>query len=242
MAFLNLALNPADYTIVLAGSLGDRDNLRRLTETWLASIPAGELPRWNEWAKPKIQRPEMVEKTINKGKEERSIVYLGWFAPKTWNEKDNAAVLVLNDYLDIILIDEIREALGGVYSLSARVSFTPTPEGELALGIVFVCSPAREEELRKAVREQLASVSGGSIDEETFSRAQEALVKSFERSMENNSFIARNLANFSVITGAPLSNLADRPSLYRSVTAEDIRQILTELLAGGHVELVLLPE
>jgi zinc protease len=249
--FLRTALNPADYVVVFTGSLGDRETLRLLAATWLASIPDTK-SRWNAWSDPDITRPGAVEQIIRKGKEEKAVVYMGWFAPKTWTEEDNAAVLVLNEYLNIVLTDEIREALGGVYSIFADASLGVMPKGELSLGIYFVCDPKREAELRRAVREHLASLASGGIgddggddggiDEETFRRAQEALVKTFERSMESNAFMARNLANFTLITGVPLSRLAQRPALYRSVTAEQMRNRITELLAGGPVELVLLPE
>ena len=241
LAFLTLALNPADYTFVFAGSLGDREMLRQLAETWLASIPNMSLPRWNNWIDPELLRPGKTEKIVYKGKEEKSIVYMGWFVPKTWTEEDNGAVLVLDDYLDIVLTDKIREELGGVYSISVRVSFSPAPVGELSLEIYFICDPKRETELREAVQEQLASLLTA-IDEETFIKAKEALVMNFLRSMENNGFIARNLANFSVITGMPLFHLTERPGLYRAVTTEQIRSIMTELFAGGPVELVLMPD
>ncbi|GHV84811.1 peptidase M16 [Spirochaetia bacterium] len=239
--FMRLALNPADYTLVLAGSLGNRDVLRTLAETWLASLPARDLPRWNEWTNPRITRPGKTEKILRKGKEEKSIVYMGWFVPRNWTEADNAAVLVLNEYLDIVLTDEIREKLGGVYSVSAGVSLSPMPVGELSLGVYFICDPQREQELRQAVQKQLSALTAG-INEETLTRSREALVKTFERSMENNGFVARNLANFTVITGAPLSRLAGRPALYRGVTAEQIQALAKDLLAGGPAELVLLPE
>jgi zinc protease len=245
--FLRAALNPADYVVVFAGSLGDRDKLRILAETWLASIPDADAegkprPRRNFWFDPGITRPEAAEQIIRKGKEERAVVYMGWYAPKIWTETDNAAALVLKEYLDIVLSDEIREALGGVYSISADAALTPMPRGELALGVYFICDPGREAELRRAVGERLASLAAGGIDAETFRRAREALVKTFEHSMENNGFIARNLANFTLITGVPLPRLAQRPVLYRSVTAEQMRNILAELLAKGPAELVLLPE
>ncbi|MDR2662160.1 MAG: insulinase family protein [Treponema sp.] len=245
--FLRAALNPADYVVVFAGALGDRETLRSLTETWLASIPDTDAegnprPRWNSWFDPDVKRPAGTEQIIRKGKEEKAVVYMSWYAPKTWTEADNAAVLVLNEYLDIVLTDEIRETLGGVYSIFADAALTPMPRGEAALGVYFICDPGREAELRRAVGDRLASLAGGDIDEETFRRAREALVKTFERSMENNGFVARNLANFTLITGVPLSRLAQRPALYRSVTAEQMRTILAELLTKGPAELVLLPE
>jgi zinc protease len=239
-AFLSRSLNPQDYTLVLAGSLGDREKLRGLAETWLASIPVSGENR-HEWTDPEITRPGKIEKIIRKGREEKSIVYMGWFAAKPWTEADNATALVLNEYLDIVLNDEIRETLGGVYSISAGVSHSLMPRGELSLGIYFICDPKREGELRQAVREQIAAIAKG-IDAETLTTAKEALVKTFERSMENNGFVARNLANFILITDTPLSHLAERPALYSAVTAEQIQAAAAALLAGGPAELVLLPE
>jgi zinc protease len=241
-AFLSRSLNPQDYTLVLAGSLGDREKLRSLTETWLASIPPAA-ERYQEWADPEITRPGRIEKIIRKGREERSIVYMGWFVPKSWTEGDNAAALVLNEYLDIVLNDEIRETMGGVYSINAELSHSVMPRGELALNIYFICDPGRETELRQAVRKRLAALAvTGGIDAETLTRAKEALVKTFERSMANNGFVARNLANFMLITDTPLSHLIQRPALYSAVSAEQIQAAVAALLAEGPAELVLLPE
>ncbi|MDR2072688.1 MAG: insulinase family protein [Spirochaetaceae bacterium] len=238
-AFFAAALNPADYTLVLSGALGDREKLQNLAELWLASIPAQDR-QWNTWVNPEIRRPEKTEKLIHKGQEERSLVYMGWFAPKAWTEEDNAAVLVLNEYLDIVLNDTIREALGGVYSILAGVSLSPYTE-ELSLEVYFGCDPKREAELRQAVRECIGSLAE-TLDEETFTRSKEALLRVFERSMQNNSFVARNLANFKLIAGTPLSRLAQRPALYRAVKAEQVRARVGELLNRGPVELILLPE
>ncbi|MDR0599123.1 MAG: insulinase family protein [Treponema sp.] len=242
LSFLFLSLNPADYTLILTGSLGDRETLRALVETWAASIPGTGKPRRNEWAKPEIRRPGKTGRIIHKGREAKSVVYMGWFVPKPWTGEDNAAALALNEYLDIVLNDEIRETLGGVYSISASAALTPMPAGELSLSVYFVCDPKREAELREAVRNRIAALAAGEIDGTIFSRAREALVKSFERSMENNAFIARNLGNFSVVTGAPLSHLARRPALYRSVTPEQAAALAAELAAAGPVEVILLPE
>jgi zinc protease len=241
LAFLTLAMNPADYTLVFVGSLGNRDEFKKLVEMYLASIPNGDLPRWNAWLDPEIKRPEKTEKIIYKGKEEKCIVSMCWYVPKIWTEDDNGTVLVLNEYLDIILTDEIREKLGGVYSISAYTSLSPAPAGELSLEIFFICDPARSAELRKAVKDQLASLCLA-LDGETVKRAKEALVKNFEQSMENNGFLARNLANFQVITDTPLSHLPERPSLYRAVTEENIRLLMAQLLKGGPAELVLMPD
>jgi zinc protease len=250
-SFLKKALNPSDYTFVFTGSLGPSDGgrfplIRALAETWIASIPgtgSAEYPgAWNNWDDPGITRPGRAEITMRKGKEQKALVYMVWFRESPWTEKANAAALVLNEYLDIVLTDEIRENLGGVYSISSYLSFSPEPKGELSLGMFFVCDPERAGELRTAVKERLARIVSGRIDDVTFARAKEAVVKNFGQSMEDNGFIARNYASFSLILDIPLSRLEKRPELYRSVTVEEILQILEQVLVNGPGEVVLFPE
>jgi zinc protease len=251
VSFLKKASNPSDYTFVFTGSLGPADGgryplVRALVETWIASIPgtgSAEYPEaWNSWDDPGITRPGKAELTVRKGKDQKALVYMIWFSKIPWTERANAAVLAANEYLEIVLNDEIRENLGGVYSISPHLSLASAPEGELALSIFFICDPERAEELRKAVKECLALAAEGQIDEEIFTRAKEAMVKGFGQSMENNAFIARNYANFSLILNIPLSSLNGRPELYRSVTAGELRQILERALANGPGEVVLFPE
>ncbi|MDR0403509.1 MAG: insulinase family protein [Treponema sp.] len=251
LSFLKKTSNPSDYTFVFTGSLGPADGgrfplIRALAETWIASIPgtgsAAYPEAWNNWDDPGVKRPGKAEITLRKGKEQKALVYMTWFAKTPWTERANAAALALNEYLDIVLNDEIRETLGGVYSISERLALAAAPEGELSLGVFFVCDPARAGELRTAVKARLALIAEGRVDEEIFVRAKEALVKSFGQSMENNGFIARNYASFSLMLDIPLVHLDRRPELYRSVTAGEIRQILEQVLAGGPGEVVLFPE
>jgi zinc protease len=237
--FLKTALNPADYTFVFTGNL-DMPVLRSYVETYLASIPQGR--SWNAWTDLGITRPGRVEERIYKGKEEKSVVFLGWYAPEPYSETGGAAAAVLNEYLDIIFTREIRESLGGVYSISVSASLSPVPSGELALGVYFACDPRRAEELISAVEAQIARTASSPVDTAVFTQAVEALKKSFETSMQSNNYIARNYANLTVITALPLSRLAQRPGLYESVTAADMQAMIRRFLPMGPARVILYPE
>jgi len=239
LAFIKKSLNPGDYTFVFTGNL-DIPLLRSLTETYLASIPASA--PFNAWADIDAGRPPNTTREIRKGKEERSAVYLSWYNPQPYTEERGTAVSVLNEYLDIVLIDEIREALGGVYSVSSWVSVSPLPNGELSGGAYFTCDPKRVEELVTAVKEEFAKVSRGSIDSGVLQKAIEALIKEQEESIQRNLYIAQSYANSAVIYRSPLSRLDKRPALYRAVKAADIQKAAQELLGGSNVRLTLYPE
>jgi zinc protease len=239
LVFINNCLNPGDYTFVFTGNL-DIPMLRSLTETYIASIPASA--PFNAFADVEAGRPPDTAKEIRKGKEERSAVYMSWFSPRSHSEEKSAIISALNEYLEIQLNDEIRQALGGVYSVSSWVSISPIPAGELSGGAYFVCDPKRVEELVSAVREEFLKVSRGNIDNGVLQKAIEALIKEQEESIQSNLYIAQSYANSVIIYRSTLSRLDRRPALYRAVRAADIQKAAEELLEGSHVRLTLYPE
>jgi zinc protease len=239
--FMRRALGPQDYTFVFTGNL-DIPVIRGYIETYLASIP--QTPEnMNAWVEPGVERPGKVEKTIYKGKEDKSLVFLGWFLPETYNEKGRTAAFALTEYLDIVLNDEIREKLGGVYGISAGAVLLPHPlDGELTLSAYFVCDPKRAVELSGAVIAQLERIAGGNVDADVFGKAKQALIQEWEVSMQSNLYIAQNYGNLAVMLDLPLNQLNERPALCEAVTPAEIQDICRRLLSTGPLRLILYPE
>jgi zinc protease len=239
LEYVRACLNPADYTFVFTGNV-DLEGMKVLAETWLASIPSRAA--MNSWVDPGVKRPEKAEKQVFKGKEEQSMVFLGWFAPAAFSEEKSQIAAALTEYLDIILTEEIREKIGGVYSIYAQASVTPVPKGEETLSVYFFCDPRRAGELISAIRGILASLAREDPDEDVFNKAVEALLKEHERSMQSNSYIAQSYANSSVLHDSPLVRLNRRPDVIRSLKPAQMRDMVRELLSDGSAQVVLYPE
>ncbi|MDR1972695.1 MAG: insulinase family protein [Treponema sp.] len=239
VSFLKRGLNPADYTFIFTGNL-DIEQMRGLVETWLAAIPPSE--SWNTWTDLRLRRPGKTDERVYKGKEEQSIVYLGWYAPLPFTEEQSVKASVLSEYLDILLTRDIREKLGGVYSISVYVSLSPIPAGELVMQIYFACDPRRSEELSAAVEDLLRRTAEGPLDGDTLTKSLEAVKKDWEASVQSNLYIAQSYANSAVLLDTPLSRLDKRPELYRGVVPADIQELCRMLLPRGPAKLVLYPE
>ena len=239
LAFLRRGLNPADYTFVFTGNL-DTETMNEYVAAYIASIPP-KTESWNAWANLDIQRPGKTEKTVYKGKEDRSMVYMGWFAQASWTEEISAAAQVLHEYLDIRMTEEIREKLGGVYSISVNAAATPVPEGELVMSVYFACDPKRAKELSAAVTTLLNRTAAEALNQDAFTEAVEALKKEWEANIQSNSYIAQSYANSSVLYELPLSRLDKRPQYYNAVTPADIQRLCAQLLRNGPATVVLYP-
>jgi zinc protease len=240
LAFARRIFNPADYVFTFVGNI-DIAAIRDYAETYLAAIPSdGE--RFNEWTQISISRPGRLEQNIYKGKEEQSYVYMTYFHDELFSDALSATSEALSGYLNIILLREIREKLGGVYSISPTVLMQAPPHNELAMQVLFVCDPNRVAELSAAVKVQLERVANGDIDVTSFNNTVEAMKKTYEVNLQDNSYIARSYSNSAVILHSPLSRLNQTPSYYDALTPADIQAMVARLLSNGPAEIVLYPE
>ncbi|MCL2208553.1 MAG: insulinase family protein [Treponema sp.] len=239
--YLTKCINPSDYTFVFTGNI-NMEEMKGYLEKYLASIP-NFIPM-NEWQDPGVIRPSEGEKILYKGQDERCMVYLSWLtqAEDNFNEKTNQTAAILSEYLDIVLTNEIREKLGGVYSISAGASVNVIPKGEYQLSVYFMCNPVRAEELIAAVKNCITEIADTALNQDTFNKSREALFMQHENSMQRNLHIAQSYVNSSVLYNTPLSRLNNRPDVIRDVTMQDVQELCRRMMSSGHLKVVLYPE
>jgi zinc protease len=168
---------------------------------------------------------------------------MGWYIPMEFSEFGGVAASALSEYLDIRFTEEIRENMGGVYSISSNVSLSLLPSGgELTMEVAFVCDPNRVEVLSAAVEEQLRLVAGGTIDRDVAAKSVEALKKNHEQSLQSNDYISRTYGNYTVIFDLPLSRMDRRPELLETVGVSDIQKTAEDILRNGPMVVILYPE
>jgi len=239
--FIKKCVNPSDYTFVFTGNF-DINELRDLSAQYIASIPNSI--SMNSWSDPRIKNPGKIERNIYKGKDEKSIVYLAWIVPSPsgFDEKRNQTAAILSEYLDILLTDEIREKLTGVYSVSASASVSNIPDNKYSLNVYFYCDPARVNELIDAIKDRITAITNQPLNQDTFNKSKEALLMSYENSMQRNLYIAQSYANSSVLYDTPLNRLNTRPDIIKSIRPEEVQSLCRDMLAIGPVQVVLYPE
>jgi len=232
-------LEVGDFTFSFAGNF-DPERLRPLVETYLASIPGARSGR--DWTDLGVRRPAAADEVVRKGKEQKAQVFMSRYLPTENAERTAVAAEALSELLDIVLVREIREKLGGVYSIGSYVSLGATPAGDLALAVRFSCDPARAEELSAAVEAELSRIAAGGVDDETFGKVVAALKKGREQSFQNDSFIASVLANLDVIHRRPLGRLYGYAENYDTLRKEELSRMAADLMARGRIRATLLPE
>ncbi|MDR1474499.1 MAG: insulinase family protein [Endomicrobium sp.] len=231
-------LNPQYYTFVFVGSI-DVNIFREYVETYLASIPVGK--QKDILPKHKLNRPGEIKHDIYKGKEEFSSICLKWIVDEQYSQKGDAIANVLGEYLDIVLIENVRMKLSNTYNITNYTNLEVLL-GELSLEISFSCDPKKVDESIAVVIKDVNNIAIGNIDKDILNKAKKACQKVWESLMQENAAIARCYANLAVIYNIPFGSINEFPKLYDSVSSKDLQEMVRKVLKGGCTQAILYPE
>lgn len=167
------------YQLLVVGSF-DEKKLPELLEKYFASLPSSEKvisPKPLDLNIPK----DIVKKEVVKGIDKKSTVTLIFPYNSTYGEKERILYSGFSRVLNIALIEDIREKIGGVYSISSKVSLSPNNFGEDRMTISFSCDTKRVNELTKAVLQVISDMSNKDIDQKKI----DSIIKNYELSYKN---------------------------------------------------------
>jgi zinc protease len=150
---------------------------------------------------------------------------------------------VLENVLDLRVIDELRQKLGGTYSPQAATSLEKLPEPTYDAIIDFVSDPKRAEELTRAVFNLLGDLRTQGPSEVDVSKAKEQARLARRMAMEENPFWLAQLEDHLTTPGDDGSDILQYEKLLAEVTVEDVQQAAQTYLSDDrYVKVVLYPE
>ena len=231
----------SDFTFTFVGSF-DVDTVKTLAQTYLGNLPS--TGRKETWRNLRAEFPTtVVEKTVHKGLEERArtrIVFTGPISPTLENE---VLLDVLENVLDLRVIDELRQTLGGTYSPQAATGWESLPAPTYDAIIDFVSDPKRVEELTQAVFDLLEDLRTKGASNADVNKAKEQARLAHQKALEENYFWLMQLEDHLTTPGDDGGDILRYEKALAAVTAEDVQQAAqTYLPRDRYVEVVLYPE
>jgi zinc protease len=146
----------------------------------------------------------------------------------------------LANILELRLREELREELGGTYSVSVGASATRVPRDEYRISISFGSDPARADSLVRAVFAQIDTLQTIGPRAADLAKVKETLVRSRETNLrENGWWVGQLLAG--VRDGDPPAPPLE--PVLAGITAESLRAAAKRYLERTrYVRVTLLPE
>ena len=241
MAFYKARLADASgFTFVFVGSF-DLDTMKPLVERYLASLPAAGRPEM--WKDVGMRRPRgIIEKTVEKGVEQKSRVSLVFTGPFEYAQMPRVAIRTLAAVLDTRLRETLREDLSGTYGASVSAGYTKSPVPEYTLQIGFTCNPARVDELVKAAFREIDALKTEGPTEKQVADARAGMLRDLETNLRDNTYVLGQIHARYVDGEDPAGIFAIAP-FYQKLDVATVQQAArTYLDTANYVKVVLMPE
>lgn len=227
-----------DYNLVVVGSF-DKKELPELLEKYFASLPAGNNDKRAMPLGLNIPK-NIIKKDVVKGIDKKATVTLIFPYDSVYGEKERILYNGFSRVLNIALIENIREKIGGVYSISSRTSLSQNNYGENSLTIRFSCDTERVEEIKTAVLNTI-SVLLKDIDQTKIDSVVKNYELSYKSELKENPFWINYLYQKAATDGK-----------YQVPTPEEYRDLMTKenlleyskkaLNLNNYIDVTLIPE
>ncbi len=228
-----------DSTFVFVGAF-DWDELRFLTQTYLASLPtSGSSEDWRDVG---IDPPSgLIDEVVYSGLEPRAATVLIFAGEAEFSQAEALALSVAGDVLGIRLREVVREALGGTYSIQVDASRTRLPDAEYQVSIIFGSDPERTDELLAEILEEIEWLRAGA-EEQYLATVKEQFLSAREEQLRDNSFWMRQILSASQ-RGDSFDQIADLEQRLAGLTLDQIAAVARRVLPlEEYLRVVLLPE
>jgi zinc protease len=239
--FTNRFADASDFTFVIVGAV-DLDSLKPLVAQWLGALPS--TGRTETWRDVGMKSPTgVITKTVRKGVEPKAQTVVFFTGDATYDPASRYAMRSMGELLEMKLLENLREALGGTYSVRAGGSLSKAPTPEYQFTIAFGSAPEMVDSLWNTVLAVIDTVKQVGATPEELQKVREQQLRTQEVSLKENSYWLGNIAARTE-NGEDLRGLASySKDFIEKLTSEQIRDAARKyLLLERYARFMLLPE
>lgn len=230
----------SDFTVTIVGSFTEEE-LMPLVLQYLGGLPA--VNRQEDAVDLDIYPPETgVERTVYRGKEQKSSVRLYYFGDYDYAETENMQLDALESILNIKLIERLREAESGVYGVSAGASYAKYPRYRYSFSIAYGTSPDMVEPLMRSALDEINKIKRNGPEQVDIEKFVSEQKRQLEVQLRENGFWLGHLSGAYQRNEDPAYILTYADELDK-VSPESVKAIANKYLVEERLfKFVLMPE
>jgi zinc protease len=232
----------SNFTFVFVGSFKP-ETIKPLVETYIASLPATHARE--TWRDVGVASPAgIVERTVEKGIEQKSEVTILFSGPFDYDDQHRLALRTMALLLESRLSDAIRQELGGTYSITATPGAQRFPRPEFSVRIDWTCDPARTSSLVQRVFEEIKAIKATPISRGQVTRIRDILLREYETNSQDNGYLLHEISRrYEDGQAAELAAVGNLPDQIAALTGDAIQQAAERYLnTQNYVKVTLVPE
>jgi len=229
----------SDFTFIIVGDF-DVDSIRPLVRQYLGGMPS--LNREEAGRDIGIRPPTgVISKVVRAGSEPQSQTYISFTGPFEYSDSEDHLLSSLAELLENRLLEELREALGGTYSVGVSAGGGRDEPATYSATIRFGSSPDRADELTAAVMTAIRDIQTEGPTAAEVEKVREAQRRSRELSLRQNGFWIGSISAAYEYGDDPRDILTQN-ELTEALTAQNIQDTARRYLRmDNYVRVTLLP-
>ena len=233
--------NAADFTFFFVGAF-DVKTIEPLLETYVGSLPS-QGKASSAYGNTRLQFPTGVKKEIvNKGQEPKAQTVMTFYADTALNELEMHRLRAATAILERHLRDQLREELGGTYSVGVDYSNTLPQPGYGTTSVAFGSAPDRVDSLVSTVMTELDRMRREGPSADDVQKVKETEKEGLETSFKQNGFWLGALQTAQILGWDPVS-IIHRTERTDTLTADNIHDAFRKYFpADRYTTATLLPE
>jgi zinc protease len=186
--------NPGAFTFFFVGKI-DPVKFKPLVEKYIASLVNGQ--KAEKWVDLGVRKPNgVVEKTVFKGKEPKSIQYIQFHGKLNYATKDLMEIDALGKILTTRLLESIREDKSSVYYIGAQPGMVKFPHPEFDMTIYYGTAPEKVKDLKTSVFAIIKDLVVSGPKQEEVDKAREKIKRERETNLRENNYWETTLKSY----------------------------------------------
>jgi len=186
--------NPGAFTFFFVGKI-DPIKFKPLVEKYIASLANGQ--KAEKWVDLGVRKPTgVVEKTVFKGKEPKSIQYIQFHGKLNYATKDLMEIDALGKILTTRLLESIREDKSSVYYIGAQPGMVKFPHPEFDMTIYYGTAPEKVKDLKTSVFAIIKDLVANGPKQEEVDKAREKIKRERETNLRENNYWETTLKSY----------------------------------------------
>ena len=218
----------SDFKFYLVGNV-NIEEVKPLIAKYLGGLPSINRKETFRDTKMNIRKGKYAKEFAKKQETPMATVLFVYSGKCKYNLRNNIALSFLEQALDMVYTDEIREKEGGSYGVSCSGSLSQYPKEEMTLQISFQTDPdpVKKEKLMNIVTEQLQKMAKEGPTDEQMQKIKEYMLKKYKDAQKENSYWLNNLNTYFY---SGIDTTDGYEDLINNMTAKDVKELLAQLL------------
>jgi zinc protease len=226
--------NAADeFTFFIVGNIG-RDTVMPMVEKYIGSLPSAA--RKETWIDRKVEQPKgkIIKEISLPLTIPKSTIFISFARDMKYSPYNYLGLEVIKGILDLVYTEKVREDKGGTYGVSVSLSEQKRPT-EIAEGMItFDCDPARANELKGIIYQELDTIMIKGPSQVNLDKAVSNILKTREENKMHNSYWSSILSRY-YSYGINSNDPSNYENILKSFKIKDIQKLATEMFKKADV-------